>query len=130
MTKHPQGVNHREEFEDVRQIGLLSCRELAALVGHRVVMALVVRLREDSLDRRLAGVCREHTAAARIKSAKDRGRRQATFQGFEALLLCCPPAPRSVRTTQPGERGCNLGVALDKATVVVAQTDELAQLDV
>ena len=105
---------------------MLGCRELPALVRHRVVMSRVVGLREDGRYCRLAGVRREHRAPARIECAEDRSRCKATFQGVEALLFHWTPVPRGVRTTQARERGRDVGVALDKAAVVVAQPDELA----
>jgi hypothetical protein len=54
VAKHPKGVNHCKQFEDARQVGLLGRCELAALVGHRMVVSLVVRLRENGRDRHLA----------------------------------------------------------------------------
>ncbi len=36
-----------QKFEDVDRVGLLGCRELATLVGYRVVDPVVVGLGED-----------------------------------------------------------------------------------
>ena len=126
VAKHPKGVNHCKQFEDARQVGLLGRCELAALVGHRMVVSLVVRLRENGRDRHLAGVGREHGAPGRVEGAEDGCRGQAVLQCVKALLLSRPPVPGGVRPAQPGERGSDTRVSLDEAAVVIAQPDKLA----
>ena len=135
--KHLQGVNHCEKFQVVWQVALFCCcRELAALVGHNVVITFVVGLRrcvrivEMVVSLASDAVRRKQSALARVEVAKDRGRRQAVLKGVEALLFDRAPVPGCVRTTQPGEWGRDSGVAIDEAAVVVAQPDKLAQLDI
>ena len=130
VAEHAQGVDHSKEFEDVRQVGLLCGGELAAFVGDRMLMAFVIGLRENGGDCRLAGVGSQHGSPAGVESAQDWGRRQATLQLVEALLLRGAPLPGSVRTTQPCERGRNVGIPVHEAAVVVTQADELAQFNI
>jgi hypothetical protein len=47
VPEHPECVYNGKKFEDVGRVGLLGCRELAALVGYRVVDPVVVGLGED-----------------------------------------------------------------------------------
>ena len=47
VAKHPKGVDHREQLEDVRWVGLFGSGEFTAFVGHRVVMTVVIWLGED-----------------------------------------------------------------------------------
>ena len=79
MAEHPQGMDHREQLEHMRWISLLSVGQLTALVSNRVVMTLVVGLREHGRDGDLTGIGSDHRATARVESAEHRSRRQALF---------------------------------------------------
>jgi hypothetical protein len=119
-----------EQLEDVSRIGLLGRGELAALVRDRVVLAVVVRLSEDSGDSHFASVGRKDRASTRVEGAKDRGRREAPLQVVEAPLLSLPPLPLSVRAAQTCEGCCDVRVLVDKAPVVVAQPHKAAEIRV
>ena len=47
MSEHPECVYNGKKFEDVGRERLLGCRELATLVGYRVVDPVVVGLGAD-----------------------------------------------------------------------------------
>ena len=47
VSKHAQGVHHRKQLVDVQPVGLLGCRQLAALVRRWMVLAVVMRLGEQ-----------------------------------------------------------------------------------
>ena len=53
-----------------------SCKQQAL---NRVVMTLVVGLREHGRDGDLTGIGSDHRATARVESAEHRSRRQALF---------------------------------------------------
>ena len=63
VSEHAQGVHHREQLEDVRRVGLLGCRQLAALVRHGMVVAVVIRLGEHGRDGHLASIRGDDGAA-------------------------------------------------------------------
>ena len=69
MPEHAQRVYHRQQLEDMRRVVLLRRRQLAALVRHRVMLPLVVWLRQDRRHGDVARVRRQHRTAGRIKGA-------------------------------------------------------------
>ena len=69
MSARAQAVYHRKQFEDVRRVVPLRRRQLAALVRHRMLVTLVIRLRQDRGNRDVACVRRQHLSAGRIKGA-------------------------------------------------------------
>ena len=69
VPEHAQRVYHCQQLEDMRQVVLLRRRQLAALVRHRVLVPLVVWLRQDRRDSNVARVRREHSALGRVEVA-------------------------------------------------------------
>jgi hypothetical protein len=67
LPEHTQRVHHRQQLEDMRRVVPLRRRQLAALVRHRVMVPLVVRLRQDRGNGNIAGVRRQHSAVGRSK---------------------------------------------------------------
>jgi hypothetical protein len=63
---------------------------------------------------------------AQVEGAEHWVCRHTLLQQIEAPLLCCPTLPVVVLTTQPRERGCNVGEFVDYAALVpvVAEPDE------
>jgi hypothetical protein len=123
-------MDHCKQLQDVGGVGLLCSGEFAALIRDGVVMAVVVGLGEDRRERHLAGVGREDRAAARVEGPKDGGRGEAVLQAVKTPLLLRTPLPRGEWAAQARERGGDVGILIDKATVVVAQPDEATQLRV
>ena len=72
VSKRAQRVHHREQREDLRRVVPLRRCQLAALVRHRMLVALVIRLRQDRGNRDVACVRRQHRAAGRVKGAQRR----------------------------------------------------------
>ena len=70
VSKHPQGVDHRQQLQDVCRVVPLGRRQLAILVHHRLLPALVVWLRRDSRYAEVAGVSSQDRAAGGIKRAQ------------------------------------------------------------
>ena len=101
VSKLAQGVHYREQLEDVRRVGLLGCPQLAALVRHRMVMAVVIRLDEHCQDGHLASIGGDDGAAPRVEGAEDGCSRQALLQCVKARLLGGAPVPGRMRATQP-----------------------------
>jgi hypothetical protein len=128
VAKDPQGMDDRQQLEDVSWICLLCRREFAAFVGDRVVMAVVVGLRQDRRDGLLTSIRREDGAPTRVEGAQDRGRRQARLQPVKALLLLGTPCPGRVRPAKASQRRRNVGICVHEAAVVVAESDEPTQV--
>ena len=97
MSKHAQGVNHREQLEDVRRVGLLGRRQRAALVRHGMVAAVIIRLGEHCRDGHLASIGCDDGAAPRVDGAEDGCSRQALLQRFKALLFGGASVPGACR---------------------------------
>ncbi len=62
--------------------------------------------------------------------SKDRGRGEAVLQAVKTQLLLRTPLPQCEWAAQAREKGCNVGIHIDKAAVVVAQPDEATQYSV
>ena len=142
LAENVQGMNP----EDGLQVGPLRSRLLAALVGRRVVMTVVVGLGQDRRNGHLAGVGRDHGAPARVRGAKNRGVRRASLQRVEDLLLgfhlrftffILPPPPLPSKRLRTGRGGgvlwccqpevdsdvwCRLPVAVVSRVPVTAET--------
>ncbi len=69
VAKYPQGIDDCQQLEDVTWMRLLCRREFATFVGGWVVMAVVVRLRQDRRDGLLTSIRREDGALTRAKGA-------------------------------------------------------------
>ena len=130
MPKHAHGVHHREQLEDMRRVSLLGGRQLAALVRHGMVVAVIIRLCKHGRDGHLASIRGDDGSAPRVEGAEDGGLRQALLQRFRALLFGVAPVSGGLRATQPCKWGGNVSVAVDEVVVVVAQPHEAAQLDI
>ncbi len=96
VPEHAQRVYHRQQFEDLCRIVMLRHRQLAVFVRHRVLVPLVVWLREDRRDGDIARVCRQHRAAGWGEDAKHRSGREANFS---ASKLACVAGVHANRRT-------------------------------
>ncbi len=67
--KDSQGMDDRQQLEDVSWIRLLCRREFATFVGDRVVTAIVVGLHQDRRDGLLTNIRREDKASTRVEGA-------------------------------------------------------------
>ena len=104
VSEHPQGVDHRQQLQDVRRAVPLGRRQLATLVRHRMLPALVVWLRQDSRYGEVAGVSSQDRAAGGIKRAQHRGRGEGLLQRVEALLRGSGPRETRHRAAERRQR--------------------------
>ncbi len=69
VAKDPQGMDDRQQLEEVSWIRLLCRREFAAFVGDQVVLVVVVGLHQDRRDGPLTSIRREDGAPMRVEGA-------------------------------------------------------------
>ena len=105
---------------------MLGCCQLAALVRHGMVVAVIILLCEHGRDGNLASIGGYDRAAPRVKGTEDGGRRQALHQRVKTLLFGVVSVPGSVQATQP----CQWRGNVSEAAEVDAQPHEAAQPDV
>ena len=91
------------------------------------LQALIILLRQDRCDGKVARVRRQH-CACRIEGAEHQHRREGQLQRVEARLrvLCSHEARRGATKFRQGRR--EIGVALHEATVVVGEPCEAPHL--
>ena len=70
----------------MRWVVPLRCRQLAALVCHRVLLAVVGRLPQDRGDGDVARIRCQDSTAGRIEGAQHRRRREGPLERIEARL--------------------------------------------
>ena len=83
-------VHHRQKLQNVAWVISFCRRQLAALVCLRMLMTLIVGLREDGRGRHreAAGVRREHRSPAGVKGTQHRRRGEGLLQGLKTHPAC------------------------------------------
>jgi hypothetical protein len=67
-------MHHGQQLQDMCRIRLLGQGELAALIGDRVVNAIIIGLREDCRYRDRTRICGEYRTPTGVEGAQHRGR--------------------------------------------------------
>mmetsp|Transcript_41212 Transcript_41212/g.86035 ORF Transcript_41212/g.86035 Transcript_41212/m.86035 type:complete len:359 (+) Transcript_41212:543-1619(+) len=127
-TERLQGMDHRQQLQEVGGVQTLRLGKLARLEGDGVERAGVVGLLQDGRHCQLRGVSEEARRPRRVPHAKNRGSGQRSLESGEALLLRCAPAERGAWTAESRQRGCQGGKAQHELAVVIGQANEAADL--
>jgi len=97
VAKDPQGMDDRQQLEDVSWICLLCRREFAAFVGDRVVIAVVVGLRQYRRDGLLTSIAEMASVVRteRRRESKVRKTGAVVKHAFSRSKLCCSSEPHA-----------------------------------
>ena len=117
-------VHHRQKLQNVAWVISFCRRQLAALVCLRMLMTLIVGLREDGRGRHreAAGVRREHRSPAGVKGTQHRRRGEGLLQSLKTSLCLGVPHEAGRWATQRGQWGGDLGIPLDEPAIVVRKS--------
>ena len=128
MPEDAKCVDHSQKLKDMGGVVPLRRRQLAALIGHRVLLAVIIGLRQDSRHGKAAGVCCQHRSATRIEGSQHWCGGEGHFQRVETRLRRGRPYETSCRAPECRQRCSDLSVPFNETTIVIGKSRETAHL--